>query len=222
MSISKNLQQLKQELPENIRLVAVSKFHPESAILEAYNAGQRIFGENRVQELLPKYDHLPKDIEWHLIGHLQANKVKYIAPFIDTVESVDSLGLLETLDHEAGKFNRKIKVLLQIHIAQEEHKFGFSYNEVKDLLGKKTVDSFPNLLFAGLMGMATFTDNKAQIKEEFNRLNAFFNVIKKEYFAKEEQFRELSIGMSDDYPLAIEAGSTIVRIGSKLFGSRTY
>jgi pyridoxal phosphate enzyme (YggS family) len=220
MSIFGNLRQIKGELPESVRLVAVSKFHPESAILEAYHAGQRIFGENRVQELLPKYEYLPKDIEWHLIGHLQGNKVKYIAPFIDTVESVDTVKLLEELNREAGKFNRKIKVLLQIHIAQEEHKFGFSYDEIEDLLKKQIFNSFTNLTFAGLMGMASLTDDKTQIRKEFEQLSAFFKKIKTEYFSGNDSFKELSIGMSDDYPLAVEAGSTMVRIGSKIFGVR--
>jgi pyridoxal phosphate enzyme (YggS family) len=220
MNIAENIQQVKKELPGNVRLVAVSKFHPESAIWEAYNAGHRIFGENRVQELIAKYEHLPKDIEWHFIGHLQGNKVKYIAPFIDTVESVDSLKLLEELNREAGKSNRKINVLLQIHIAQEIQKFGFSFDEIERLLEEQSCNSFPNLIFSGLMGMATFTDDKAQIQKEFESLSVFFKKIKTNYFKDVDTFKELSIGMSDDYPLAVAAGSTLVRIGSKIFGVR--
>jgi len=220
MSLAERLYQLKSELPENVRLLAVSKLKSESVIMEAYHAGQRIFGENRVQELLPKYEHLPKDIEWHFIGHLQANKVKYIAPFIHTIQSVDSLKLAETVNKEAEKCKRVIRILLQIHIAQEEQKFGFSFNEVEDLLKNEGFSSMKNLDISGLMGMATFTDDEAQIRREFNRLHRFFLQIKTGYFAEKRSFNELSIGMSDDYPIALEEGSTMVRIGSKLFGAR--
>jgi len=220
MSISSQLEQIKKSLPNNVRLVAVSKFHPESAIMEAYNSGHRIFGENRVQELVSKYEHLPKDIEWHFIGHLQLNKLKFIAPFIDTIHSIDSLKLLKEVDKEAAKFNRKIKVLLQIHIAEEEHKFGFSFDEIKQLLKKQTFDSFPHIVIAGLMGMATFTDEREKVRNEFRNLSSFFKKIKTDYFAESDFFRELSVGMSDDYPIAVEEGSTIVRIGSKIFGAR--
>jgi pyridoxal phosphate enzyme (YggS family) len=222
MGISENLQRIRATLPETVRLLAVSKLHPESSILEAYRAGQRIFGENRVQELLPKQAHLPADIEWHFIGHLQENKVKYIVPFIDTIQSIDSLKLLATVDREAGKCHRKVKVLLQVHIAQEEHKFGFSPDEIEDLLKNKVLSNHPNLIFSGLMGMATFTDDGAQIRKEFEGLAAFFRKIKAAYFAGDDAFKELSIGMSDDYPIAVEAGSTMVRIGSKIFGTRQY
>jgi len=218
--IAENLRQLKSELPDNVRLLAVSKLHSESVIMEAYRAGQRIFGENRVQELLPKYDHLPKDIEWHFIGHLQANKVKYITPFVHTIQSVDSLKLAETVNKEAEKINRKIRVLLQIHIAQEEHKFGFSYEEAEDLFKNHIFNSMENLEISGLMGMATLTDDYSQIRKEFNRLNNFFKQIKSVYFSCDNSFKELSIGMSDDYFTAIEEGSTMIRLGSKIFGSR--
>ena len=218
--ISKNLHRLKSELPDNVRLLAVSKLHSESVIMEAYNAGQRIFGENRVQELLPKYEHLPKDIEWHFIGHLQANKVKYIAPFIHTIQSIDSFKLAETVNIEAEKCNRKIRVLLQIHIASEEHKFGFSYDEAENLLKNGALFSLTNLEISGLMAMATFTDDVAQIRDEFKQLYNFFQQIKSDYFAGNNYFNELSIGMSDDYLIAVEEGSTMIRVGSKLFGLR--
>ena len=218
--IAGNISRLKSELPKNVDLLAVSKLHPESVIMEAYNAGQRIFGENRVQELLPKYEHLPKDIEWHFIGHLQVNKVKYIAPFIHTIQSVDSLKLADTVNREAEKCNRKISVLLQIHIAQEEHKFGFSFEEAEELLKNDILHSMKNIEISGLMGMATLTDNHAQIRKEFNRINSFFQQIKTNYFAGNDSFKELSIGMSDDYLIAVEEGSTMIRLGSKLFGQR--
>jgi len=220
MSIAERLCQLKSELPESVRLLAVSKFKSESEIMEAYRAGQRIFGENRVQELMSKHEHLPQDIEWHFIGHLQANKVKYIVPFIHTIQSVDSLKLAETVNREAEKCKRRIRVLLQIHIAQEEQKFGFSYDETVDLLKNDRFGSMKNLEISGLMGMATFTDDSAQIRREFNSLHRFFLQIKSEYFAGNHLFNELSMGMSDDYPIAIEEGSTMIRIGSKLFGAR--
>jgi len=220
MDIAGRLYQLKSELPDNVRLLAVSKFHSESIIMEAYKAGQRIFGENRVQEICPKYEHLPKDIEWHFIGHLQANKVKYIVPFIHTIQSIDSLKLAETVNKEAGKCKRKIRVLLQIHIAQEEQKFGLSYEEAEDLLKNGALCSMTNLNVSGLMGMATLTDDRTQIRNEFNRLHCFFQQIKSRYFAGSDSFSELSIGMSDDYPVAVEEGSTMIRVGSKLFGHR--
>ena len=220
MGIKENICRLKSELPDNVSLLAVSKLQSESVIMEAYRAGQRIFGENRVQELLPKYEHLPKDIEWHLIGHLQANKVKYIAPFIHTIQSIDSLKLAEIVNKEAGKCNRKISVLLQIHIAQEEHKFGFSYQEAEDFFKSDAFSFLTNIEVAGLMGMATFTDNHEQIRNEFNRLNIFFQQVKSGFFKGNESFNELSTGMSDDYLIAVKEGSTIIRLGSKIFGSR--
>jgi pyridoxal phosphate enzyme (YggS family) len=220
MNITENLRQIKETLPGNVRLTVVSKFHPESVLREVYDAGQRIFGENHVQELLPKYEHLPKDIEWHFIGHLQVNKVKYIAPFIHTIQSVDSLRLLEEIDRQAQKYNREINTLLQIHIAQETHKFGFLYEEVEQLLKKKAFDAFKNIRVTGLMGLATFTDNVQQVRREFNGLNAFFTKIKPIYFVGAHFFNELSIGMSDDYLIAIEEGSTMVRIGSRILGQR--
>ncbi|MDR2622794.1 MAG: YggS family pyridoxal phosphate-dependent enzyme [Dysgonamonadaceae bacterium] len=220
MNIASRLNRLKSDLPEGVRLVAVSKFHPESAIEEAYRAGHRIFGENRVQELLSKYEHLPEDIEWHFIGHLQMNKVKFIVPFIHTIHSIDSVKLLAEVNKEAAKLNRRVNVLLQIHIAQEEHKFGFSFDEIEELLKNNAFSPFSNVVISGLMGMATFTDEKGQIRNEFRQLSEFFRKIKAACFSTDASFRELSMGMSDDYPLAIEEGSTIIRVGSKIFGPR--
>jgi pyridoxal phosphate enzyme (YggS family) len=222
MSIADRLNRIKEELPATVRLVAVSKLHGIPAIREAYDAGQRLFGESRVQELLAKYEQLPPDIEWHFIGHLQENKVKQIAPFIDTVQSVDSLKLLEKLNEQAGKNHRRINVLLQVHIAREEHKFGFSFDEIENLLESKIHETFIHLNIRGLMGIATFTDDEKQIREEFSALAHLFGKLKERYFAGKEDFNELSIGMSDDYLLAIEEGSTMVRIGTKLFGERKY
>lgn len=208
-------------LPPQVKLVAVSKFHPAETVLEAYQAGQMFFGESRVQELLEKYDRLPKDIEWHFIGHLQTNKVKYIAPFIHLIESADSFKLLEEINKQAGLSKRKISVLLQIHIAQESHKFGFSPEEITEFLSKNSIkEIFPNLEFKGLMGMATFTDDESIILSEFGRLSELFIRLKSSSFSNDSSFKELSMGMSDDYLLAISKGSTIVRIGSKIFGSR--
>jgi pyridoxal phosphate enzyme (YggS family) len=221
MSIASRLNQIKCELPENVRLVAVSKFQEVPVIQEAYDAGKRIFGESRVQELMQKYEQLPQDIEWHLIGHLQINKVKYIAPFIGLIHSVDSLKLLKELNKFAEKLKRKINVLLQVHIAQEEHKFGFSPEELQGLLKNKSLDNFPHLTIAGLMGMASFTENQTQIRKEFAKLSALFQEIKKEYFSDNADFKELSMGMSDDYLIAIEEGSTLIRVGSKLFEERS-
>jgi len=220
MSVAENLRQIKETLPENVSLTAVSKFHPESVVMEAYDAGQRIFGENRVQELIPKYEHLPKDIEWHFIGHLQSNKVKYIAPFIHTIQSVDSLQLLEEINRQAQRCNRTIPVLLQIHIAQETHKFGFLYEEIENLLQAEPIDTLKNIQISGLMGMATLTDDEQQIRREFNGLYAFFTKMKHTFFAGNKFFNQLSMGMSDDYLIAIEEGSTMVRIGSLIFGQR--
>jgi len=220
MNIASRLDQIRNGLPENVRLVAVSKFHAASVIQEAYNAGQKTFGESRVQELVLKQQQLPDDIEWHFIGHLQTNKVKQIAPFIHTIHAVDSLRLMKEVNKEAANFNRKVHILLQIHIAQEEDKFGFSFDEIEELGKAKEFDSFPNLIFSGLMGMATFTDDEKQIRKEFKSLGSFFRKLKKDYFSASDDFKELSMGMSDDYPIAIEEGSTLIRVGSKIFGNR--
>ena len=220
MNIAERLNSIKSELPTRVRLVAVSKFHDATVIKEAYDAGQRIFGESRVQELTSKHEQLPKDIEWHFIGHLQANKIKYIVPFIDTIESVDSIDLLNKIDKQAANFNRKIKIMMQIHIAREEHKYGFSYKEMSDFFENNSIQNYPNLQLIGLMGMATFTDEMEQIRTEFSELGDFFRQVKAQYFNQDNQFKELSMGMSDDYPIAIEEGSSLIRVGSKIFKTK--
>ena len=222
MSIQTNIQEIKKSLPQHVTLVAVSKTHPVETVMEAYNAGHRIFGENKVQELVPKYEAMPKDIEWHLIGHLQSNKVKYIASFVSLIHSVDGLKLLEVIDKEAQKHNRVIDCLLQIHIASEETKFGLSADELEELLSSNDFKEMKNIRVVGLMGMATFTDNMAQVRMEFKFLNNLFKSVKEKYFADKPWFKELSMGMSSDYAVAVEEGSTMVRIGSNIFGHRNY
>ena len=222
MSITKNIQLLQAELPQGVRLVAVSKYHPNEAILEAYNAGQRVFGESKVQEMVAKYEALPKDIEWHFIGHLQTNKIKYMASFVSLIHGVDSLKLLKEIDKQAAKAGRRIKCLLQIHIAQEETKFGFLPNECKKMLDQGEWRELKNIQLCGLMGMATNTDSIDQVRAEFSSLSSLFDELKSAFFTHDEAFCELSMGMSDDYPEAIEAGSTLVRVGSKIFGERVY
>ena len=222
MSIPEQLEKIKTELPQHVKLIAVSKTHPVSVIMEAYNAGHKIFGENRVQELISKYDEMPKDIEWHLIGHLQTNKVKYIAPFVSLIHSVDSLKLLSVIDKEAQKCNRVIDCLLQVYIASEETKFGLSADELHELLQNQEFEQLQNVRVCGLMGMATFTDNMEQVRMEFRFLKKLFNEIKQTYFQNQPWFNELSMGMSSDYRIAIEEGSTMVRKGSNIFGHRSY
>ena len=222
MSIQTNIQEINTSLPPHVKLVAVSKTHPVETVMEAYNAGHRIFGENKVQELVSKYEVMPKDIEWHLIGHLQSNKVKYIASFVSLIHSVDSLKLLEVIDKEAQKHNRVIDCLLQIHIASEETKFGLSTDELEELLNSNDFKEMNNIRVVGLMGMATFTDNMAQVRMEFKFLGNLFKSVKEKYFADKPWFKELSMGMSSDYTVAIEEGSTMVRIGSNIFGHRNY
>lgn len=222
MSIQTNIQEIKSSLPQHVTLVTVSKTHPVEVIMEAYNSGHRIFGENKVQELVPKYEAMPKDIEWHLIGHLQSNKVKYIASFVSLIHSVDGVKLLEVIDKEAQKHNRVIDCLLQIHIASEETKFGLSADELEELLSSNDFKEMKNIRVVGLMGMATFTDNMAQVRMEFKFLSTLFQSVKAKYFADKSWFKELSMGMSSDYTVAIEEGSTMVRIGSNIFGHRNY
>jgi len=217
MSIQENYKTIKEQLPAGVQLVAVSKTHPVSAIQEVYDLGQRVFGENKVQELTEKYPLLPKDIEWHLIGHLQTNKVKYIAEFIDTIQSADSEKLIREINKEAGKHQRKIKVLLQVKIAEEETKFGLEFQEAKELYQKYLNGEFPNISITGLMGMATFTDQENQIKKEFLNLKALFDELN-----QQNTLQTLSMGMSDDFPIAIECGATSVRVGSAIFGIRDY
>lgn len=220
--IAENVKQVLSELPAGVQLVAVSKYHPNEAILEAYQAGQRVFGESKVQEMTTKYESLPKDIEWHFIGHLQTNKIKYIVPYVALIHSIDSYKLLTEVNKQAGKTNKSVDCLLQLHIAEEETKFGFSFQECKDMLEGEKWKELKNVRLCGLMGMATNTDNVEQIEKEFCSLNRFFKEVKSTWFSDEETFRELSMGMSHDYRIAITAGSTLVRVGSKIFGERIY
>ena len=215
--VTTNYQKIKASLPPEVQLVAVSKTHPVEKILEVYNLGQRVFGENKVQELREKQPLLPKDIQWHLIGHLQTNKVKYIAEFIDTIQSVDSAKLLEEINRQAAKNNRKIKVLLQVKIAEEESKFGLEIHEAKELFTDWLNGNYQNVEVEGLMGMATFTDNKAQVMKEFTFLKQIFDKM-----SLQKPLKILSMGMSDDYLLAIDCGANSVRIGSAIFGNRQY
>ncbi len=209
-----------QQLPPHTRLVAVSKTQPPERVLDLYQKGQRIFGENRAQELVAKYEALPKDIEWHLIGHLQTNKVKYIAPFVACIHSVDSLKLLEEIDRQAKKNNRNIDCLLQFHIAEEESKFGLDAAEADIILQSPVFLQLKNVRITGVMGMATFTENMEQVRREFKNLKAIFDHLKAKYFSKAAYFKEISMGMSGDYQIAIEEGSTLLRIGTLLFGER--
>ncbi|MES2544199.1 MAG: YggS family pyridoxal phosphate-dependent enzyme [Bacteroidota bacterium] len=219
MSISQNLLQIKSTLPQHVTLVAVSKTKPISDLMEAYDAGQRIFGENKIQEMAEKWEQMPKDIQWHMIGHVQTNKVKLMAPFVSLIHGVDSLKLLEEINKQAQKNNRVIDCLLQIHIAEEETKFGLDKKELDEILKQVQREKMKNIKIVGLMGMATFTDNQNQIKKEFQHLKSIFDSI----FSTDAINRvstTLSMGMSGDYQLAIECGSTMVRIGSSIFGGR--
>ena len=215
--IQVNYRKIKSQLPENVKLVAVSKTHSIEKIQEVYYLGQKVFGENKVQELVEKYPKLPKDIQWHIIGHLQTNKVKYIAEFIDTIQSVDSEKILTEINKQAQRHNRIIKVLLQVKIAEEETKFGLEINETKELFLDWLNGNFPNVEITGLMGMATFTDNHNQLKKEFGVLKQLF-----ERLSLQKKLATLSMGMSDDFPIAIECGANSVRIGSAIFGNRNY
>jgi PLP dependent protein len=218
--ISSNLKYLKQQIPASVRLVAVSKTKPVSDILEAYNSGQISFGENRVQELVKKKDLLPADIEWHLIGHLQSNKVKLIVPFISLIHSVDSFKLLKIINLEASRINRVVDCLLQIYIAEEESKFGFSMDEIYEMTGSEDFGNLNSIRICGVMGMASFTDDTDRIQKEFRYLTGCFFDLRREYFTDEPWFKEISMGMSGDFRIAIGEGSTIVRIGSLIFGER--
>lgn len=219
--IKDNLQEIKNSIPEHVTLVAVSKTKPIADLQEAYDAGQRVFGENKVQEMVTKYDALPKDIEWHMIGHLQRNKVKYMAHFVSLIHGVDSFKTLKEINKQAQKHNRVINCLLQAHIAEEETKFGLSFDEITEIINSEEFNKLQNINVVGLMGMATFTDNEHQIKNEFSSLQNYFNSIKS--ISKDNlQPKILSMGMSGDYQIAIECGSTMVRIGSSIFGVRNY
>lgn len=221
MSIADNLKELKEELDlHNVKLIAVSKTKSNEEIMEAYNAGQRMFGENQVQELVDKQQQLPQDIEWHLIGHLQTNKVKYIAPFIHSIHSVDSLKLLIEINKQAAKKNRVINCLLQVYIADEDTKYGLGYDELIDLLRSEELAQLKNVQITGLMGIATNTKVEKQINDEFYELKVLFDGIKVSFFRKDDSFKEISMGMSGDYKIAVEHGSTMVRVGSTIFGGR--
>lgn len=217
---SSTFKKIRAEIPENVTLVAVSKTKPISAIEEIYQLGQRHFGENKVQELVDKYEALPKDIHWHQIGHLQSNKVKYIAPFVHLIHAVDSLKLLEEINRQAAKNERIINCLLQFHIAQEDTKFGLNFEEAKEILESRTFIEMQNISIVGVMGMASFTENTEQVTDEFRNLEGYFNIIKSHFFKYNDDFKVISMGMSGDYKIAIEEGSTLVRIGSALFGER--
>ena len=216
MSITQNLNNIKSQLPANVTLVAVSKTKPVADLMEAYNAGQRIFGENKIQEMAEKWEQMPKDIQWHMIGHVQTNKVKYMVPFVSLVHGVDSFKLLKEINKQAAKNNRIIDCLLQVFIAEEETKFGLDEKELNEILISEEFKELKNIKIVGLMGMATFTDNQTQIEKEFKNLKAIFDKLKTENY----QLNTLSMGMSGDYKLAISCGSTMVRIGSSIFGGR--
>ena len=219
MSIKSEIERLRSELPEGVKLLAVSKFHPVEALQEAYDAGQRAFGESRPQELKAKQAVLPDDIEWHMIGHLQTNKIKYIAPYVHLIESLDSERLAEAIEKEAAKCGRTIDCLLEIHVTKEESKSGWDYAELLDFVHSGGFAAMPHIRLRGVMGMATFTDDGATVRDDFKRLNECFTELKEHFGA---EFDTLSMGMSDDYPIAIEYGSTEVRIGSTIFGQRVY
>jgi pyridoxal phosphate enzyme (YggS family) len=219
--IALNISNIKHQLPETVSLIAVSKTKPVRDILEAYDAGQRFFGENRVQELLNKKDNVPLDVEWHLIGHLQSNKVKFIVPFISMIQSVDSYKLLAIINNEACKINRVVNCLLQIHIATEDTKFGFSMAELTDAIENKDLPRMNFVRICGVMGMATFTNDAMLVKREFDYLKKCFDILKSGYFSTDNHFKEISMGMSDDYRIALDEGSTMIRIGSLIFGKRS-
>lgn len=220
--ISEKINQYLSELPSNVKLVAVSKTKPNELIMEAYNSGYKVFGENKVQDLENKYEELPKDIEWHFIGHLQSNKIRKIAPFVSLIHAVDSFKLLERINKEASKIDRTINCLFQIHIADEDTKFGLSKKEVVSIIESEIFNSFNNINICGLMGMATLSDDKEKVSQEFKYLADLHKELKQNHFSNNPYFKEISMGMSNDYKLAIAEGSTIVRIGSSIFGARNY
>ncbi|MCI6523297.1 MAG: YggS family pyridoxal phosphate-dependent enzyme [Parabacteroides sp.] len=222
MSIAQRIQELKQSLPSDVTLVAVSKFHPVEALQAAYDAGQRVFGESRAQELVAKQRQLPADIEWHFIGTLQTNKVKEIVPFISLIHSVDSFRLLQEIEKQAAKVDRVIRVLLEIHVAQEETKHGLTPEACRQLLADEAVTHLPHVRICGLMGMASNTDDEAQVKAEFHQIHALFSELKDGICRSNPDFTWLSMGMSHDYPLAIAEGSNLIRIGTYIFGERVY
>lgn len=216
--IKENIEAIKASIPEHVTLVAVSKTKPIADILEAYKAGQRVFGENKIQEMAAKFEELPKDIQWHMIGHLQRNKVKYMAHFVDLIHGVDSFKTLKEINKQAKKHNRTIQCLLQAKIAQEDSKFGLSFTDISAIISSEEIKELENIEVVGLMGMATFTDNKEQLQQEFSSLKMFYDQLKTQH----SKLTTLSMGMSGDYQLAIENGSTMVRVGSAIFGARNY
>jgi pyridoxal phosphate enzyme (YggS family) len=218
--IASNIISLKQEIPSSVKIIAVSKTKSVDEIMEAYNMGHRVFGENRVQELLSKKDRLPSDIEWHYIGHLQSNKAKYIVPFVSLIHSVDSFRLLKVINSEAEKSGRVVDCLLQFYIAIEQTKFGFSIDEVREMILSEEFKHIRNVRICGIMGMATFTDDIEQVRSEFRQLKIYFNELENDFFSDKPSFREISMGMSGDFRIALEEGSTILRIGSIIFGER--
>lgn len=221
MSVKDNLDKIRKEIPQHVHLVAVSKTHPIEKIQEAYEAGQRIFGENKIQEMTQKWEQLPKDIQWHMIGHVQTNKVKYMAPYVQIVHSVDRLKLLKEINKQAKKWKRTIGCLLQVHIAEEDTKFGMNQEELLQLIHSEEFKQMENIKVMGLMGMATFTDDENQIRKEFQTLKNIFDYVQP-YQLPNCHFEQLSMGMSGDYPIAIEEGSTMIRVGSAIFGERNY
>tara|TARA_R110001592_G_scaffold124361_2_gene333168 strand:+ start:2565 stop:3239 length:675 start_codon:yes stop_codon:yes gene_type:complete len=222
MNIKENLKDILDSIPKNVTLVAVSKTKPIADLQEAYNAGQRVFGENKIQEMVDKYDALPKDIKWHMIGHLQSNKVKYMAHFVDLIHGVDKLKTLVEINKQAKKHDRVINCLIQARIAKEDTKFGLSFEEIEAILSSEKTAELKNINIVGFMGMATFTDDTAQLSEEFSSLETFFKIQKEKNATENCNLEVLSMGMSGDYLLAIENGSTMIRVGSSIFGSRNY
>lgn len=220
MHIAENLRKIQSHIPDSVRLVAVSKTKPNTDIMLAYEAGQRVFGENKVQDITRKQAELPSDISWHFIGHLQTNKVKYLVTFIDMIEAVDSLKLLKEINKQALKNNRILNCLLQFHIASEDSKFGLDIEEAEQILTSEVYHQLHNIKICGVMGMATYTNDETVLRKEFGHLRHYFNILKDKYFKDDLTFKEISMGMSDDFPLAIEEGSTNVRVGTAIFGKR--
>ncbi len=220
MSVKDNIDRLREEVPAEVKIVAVSKFHPIDEIMEAYDDGQTLFGESRVQELQDKHPELPQDIEWHFIGSLQRNKVRFIAPFVSLIHSLDSERLMREIDNRAAQNNRVIRCLLQLHVADEETKSGFSPDECREFLDSGNWKKYPNVEIVGVMGMATFTEDAEQVRSEFKQIKALFEEFKANHFANNENFKEVSMGMSNDYRIAVEEGATIIRVGTLIFGSR--
>ncbi len=220
MNVQDNIKEIKKNIPAHVRLVAVTKFHDNEEILKAYDAGHKLFGESRVQELIEKQPNLPKDIEWHFVGRLQRNKVKFIVPFIHCIHSVDSIRLLLHIENQAAAIDRVIPCLLQMHIAEEDTKAGFSEEECWDFLSGGKWKELKHVQISGLMGMATFTEDEEKVRDEFKKLRTFFDKVKQQFFAHDPHFKELSMGMSSDYPIAVDEGTTLIRVGTKIFGER--